>query len=164
MDTDRQQAIGKVLGRIPSGVWILTASDGDGRETGMLASWVQQAAFEPPLLTFAVNRERFLNDWLARTQTAALSLLGESQKQFLRHFGSGFKPEEPAFEGIQTVRGETGLPLLSEALAALEGRITGSLTAGDHMIYLLEITAATAGPSLTDERPLVHLRKNGFRY
>ena len=48
-------AIGPVLGRTPSGVFILTASSGDGQETGMLASWVQQASFDPPAITVAVN-------------------------------------------------------------------------------------------------------------
>ena len=50
------QAIGAVLGRVPSGVFILTASDGQGKETGMLASWVQQAGFDPPCDTVAVNQ------------------------------------------------------------------------------------------------------------
>ncbi|MBI3469346.1 MAG: flavin reductase family protein, partial [Planctomycetes bacterium] len=34
--------IGPILGRLPSGVFILTARDGTD-ETGMLASWVMQA-------------------------------------------------------------------------------------------------------------------------
>jgi flavin reductase (DIM6/NTAB) family NADH-FMN oxidoreductase RutF len=164
METETQQAIAQVLGRIPSGIWILTIADGRGGETGMLASWVQQAAFEPPMVTFAVSRERYLNTWLKQTQTAALNLLGESQKNYLRHFGNGFKPEEPAFDALSITRGQTGLPLLSDALGYLEGKIAGSLEAGDHTIYALEVTAAGAGPGFPDERPMVHLRKSGFRY
>ena len=57
--------IAAVLGRTPSGIFVLTARAADGRETGMLASWVQQASFEPPMVTVAVNRKRFLHDWLA---------------------------------------------------------------------------------------------------
>ncbi|MGH7200022.1 MAG: flavin reductase family protein, partial [Planctomycetaceae bacterium] len=71
-DALRRQ-IGPVLGRTPSGVFILSVSDGDGRETGMLASWVQQAAFDPPMLTVAVNRARYLHDWLSRAPRMALS-------------------------------------------------------------------------------------------
>ena len=51
----------RVLGRTPSGVFILTCSDGAGHETGMLASWVQQASFDPPMLALAV--EQYVGDW-----------------------------------------------------------------------------------------------------
>ena len=53
-----------LLGRIPSGVFILVAGNDTGQQTGMLASWVQQASFEPPQVTVAVNKSRYLNDWL----------------------------------------------------------------------------------------------------
>ena len=64
-----------VLGRVPSGVFILTASDGEGRETGMLASWVQQASFEPQQVTVAVNGTRYLNQWLNDGAVVGLSLV-----------------------------------------------------------------------------------------
>ena len=63
-DSDLQSRIAPVLGRIPSGVFILVAGDGTGRRTGLLTSWVQQASFEPPQVTIAVNKSRYLIDWL----------------------------------------------------------------------------------------------------
>lgn len=159
-----RDAIAPVLGRIPSGIFILTAADGEGCETGMLVSWVQQASFEPPMVTVAVNKDRFLNTWLGQTSRMALSLVGESQIRFLKHFARGFEPDEPAFEGIETIRGETGLPLLAAALGWLEGRVAGRLEAGDHYIYLMEITGAGSGAQLDAKRPMVHIRRSGFRY
>jgi len=159
-----REAIGRVLGRTPSGVFILTAADGAGRETGMLASWVQQASFDPPLLSVAVNQKRYLNDWLAKAPQMALSLVGKSQARFLKHFGRGFEPDQPAFEGVQVERGITGLPLLSEALGYMEGRVVRQVEAGDHTIYFLEVQAAGAGPDFANEEPMVHIRKNGFNY
>jgi flavin reductase (DIM6/NTAB) family NADH-FMN oxidoreductase RutF len=162
--SDSQEIIGKVLGRTPSGVFVLTAGDGNGRETGMLASWVQQAAFEPPMVSVAVNQSRYLNEWLAKSPKLALSLVGESQGEFLRHFGKGFGPDEPAFRGLEINRGVTGLPVLAKALGYLEGRVTGQVEAGDHVVYLVEIEGAGAGGALPAERPMVHIRKNGFNY
>ena len=49
------QTIGKVLGRIPSGIFVLTVKH-DGRATAMLASWVQQAAFAPPAISVALAK------------------------------------------------------------------------------------------------------------
>lgn len=162
---DRQRdTIGKVLGRTPSGVFVLTCADGNGRETGMLGSWVQQASFDPPMLSVAVNRKRYLNDWLASVPRMALNLLGESHGRFLKHFGRGFEPDEPAFEGLAVTRTETGLPVLTDALGYLEGSVRNVVEAGDHLLYLLEITSAAAHDDLASSRPMVHIRKSAFNY
>ena len=160
----RREAIAPVLGRTPSGIFILTARNAAGQETGMLASWVQQASFEPPMVTVAVNNQRYLNDWLAEAPQMALSVLAEGQSRYLKHFGRGFEPDQPAFEGLAISRGLTGLPLLTDALGYLEGDVTGRLEAGDHTLYLVEIQAGGSAEPLEDERPMVHIRKDGFRY
>lgn len=160
----QRDEISPVLGRTPSGIFILTASDGAGNETGMLASWVQQASFSPPMVTVAVNKKRYLHDWLKKAPQVALSLVGSSQSGFLKHFGKGFEPAEKAFEGQSIARGVTGLPVLSEAMGYLEGRIAGEVDAGDHVVYLVEILGAGASPRLAEEKPMVHIRKNGFNY
>jgi flavin reductase (DIM6/NTAB) family NADH-FMN oxidoreductase RutF len=161
---DALAAIGPVLGRTPSGVFILTAGDGSGRETGMLASWVQQASFDPPAVTVAINSKRFLHDWLDQSPRMVLNLVGATQTAFLKHFGRGFDPDQPAFEGQATRKGATGLPVLCDALAYLEGEVTAKMDAGDHTIYLLRITAAGSSDKLDSEKPMVHIRKNGFNY
>lgn len=156
--------IAPVLGRIPSGIFILTVGDGTGRETGMLCSWVQQASLASPSVTMAVRNDRYVNEWLQTTKQAVLNLVGESAKQLLGHFGRGFKQDEPAFNGIEIKRGTTGLPCLVDALGYLEGRITGQFFSDDHIIYLLEITAAGQGEMFHEEQPMVHIRKNGLNY
>ena len=164
MEAANQEEIGRVLGRIPSGVFILTAIDGEGQETGMLCSWVQQASFSPPQITVAVRRERYLNTWLAETHKAAVSLVAEGEKKLLGHFGKGFEMGVPAFEGIGVEHGVTGVPVLSQAMGYLEGHVVGQLPAGDHTIYLLEIVAAGGSDTLQEQKPMVHVRKNGFNY
>lgn len=162
---EQRNAIAPILGKTPSGVFILTASDGEGSETGMLASWVQQASFDPPILSVAVNRKRFVRDWLVKSPRAAVSLVGKSSSATLfKKYGKGFEPGEPAFEGIEITRGTTGLPLLSAAIGALEGRIVGHYEAGDHVIFFLQIENAVAGTGPETEEPYVHIRKNGFNY
>ncbi len=156
--------VAAVLGRIPSGLFILTAKNDAGDETGLLASWVQQASFEPPAFTVAVNKKRYLSDWLSASPRLAVSLLGESQKELLGHFGRGFEPGEPAFEGLAIARTAGGLPVLADSLGWMAGDVTGSVDAGDHLVYAVCITEATGGPRLESETPWVHLRKNGLGY
>jgi flavin reductase (DIM6/NTAB) family NADH-FMN oxidoreductase RutF len=157
-------SIGPVLGRTPSGVFILTTRNATGRETGMLVSWVQQASFAPPMVTVAVNRKRFLVEWLAESPRLVLNLVGETQKRFLKHFGAGFGPDETAFEGVNVSRTESGLPILADAIGFLEGTVRSQLETGDHVVYAVEITAGGCGPEFSEAKPMVHLRKNGFNY
>ncbi|QDU80857.1 Diflavin flavoprotein A 1 [Polystyrenella longa] len=161
-----RETLAKVLGKTPSGLHILIAGDGTGNTTGMLASWVQQASFEPPAVTVAVNKKRYINDWLSKHPHVVLNLVGESQNEFLKQFGKGFEPDEPAFEGIVTGTADNGLPTLTEALGYLEGTIKGQLESGDHLIYLIELSGAGTEDeeSLAKASPWTHIRKTGFSY
>jgi flavin reductase (DIM6/NTAB) family NADH-FMN oxidoreductase RutF len=163
VDSNRDD-IYPVLGRIPSGVFILTVRGPDGHETGMLASWVQQASFDPPAVTVAIKRGRYVHDWLVAAGPVALSLVGDGQKKLLGHFGKGFEPGVNAFEGVATAAARNGVTVLAEALGWLEGRPVGSLAAGDHTLFLVELTHAGRGPGLEGERPMVHIRKSGANY
>lgn len=172
LSPEQREQIAPVLGRIPSGLSILTVIDppknntenNAENETGMLASWVQQVSFEPPMITIAVNRQRYLNDWLSDGVFVAVNLLAESNGSYLKHFGRGFEPGEPAFDGLEIARSENGLPVLTDTLGFLEARICGQLSAGDHILYTAEVTSAGSGPLLDQKNPFVHVRKNGFHY
>lgn len=80
-----------VLGRISSGIYILTAGTGK-RATGMLASWVMQAGFEPPMVSVAVKSGRYLAEWLTAGEPFVLNVVAEKQFDLLKHFGSSFEP------------------------------------------------------------------------
>jgi flavin reductase (DIM6/NTAB) family NADH-FMN oxidoreductase RutF len=159
-----RQSVGVVLGRTPSGLFVLTAADALGRETGMVASWVQQASFQPPMITVAVNKKRYLNEWLDQVPRLAVSVLGESQRDLLMHFAAGFSADEPAFQGVEIARGRTGVPVLARALGYVEGDVVGRLTCGDHTVYVLKIVGGGTAETLAHEKPMVHIRKCGFHY
>lgn len=159
-DTDKDQSLIAALGRVTSGIYIVTIGVGDDA-TGMLASWVQQAGFEPPMLTLAVKRGRPLSERLESGEPFVVNVVGEGQTQFLKQFGKGFEPGEPAFEGIELVDTPAGVPALAGAIATLECRGASAVDAGDHRVVLAEITAG----ALRDETPpMVHLRKRGDHY
>jgi len=158
------QAVGQVLGRIPSGVFILTAADAEGRETGMLASWVQQAGFEPPCITVGVNHDRYLNGWLEQNPYVALNLVGDGQFEWLKHFGKGFEPDEDAFSEIERTHTPQGVPVLTGALGYLAGSIIGQVATGDHTVYVVQVESAQLNADLPELKPMVHIRKDGFRY
>lgn len=162
--TDEQALIAPVLGRIPSGVYILVAKGPEGQCTGLLASWIQQASFQPAQVTVAVNKSRYLNDWLTIGAPLTLNQVPKGDNVLFRHFGKGFEPDQPAFEGIATADGVCGLPVLTGAMASMEGRVESCIEAGDHVIYLVTITKAHSHRAVSEFDPFVHIRKNGFSY
>jgi len=153
--------LGQALGRIPSGLYILTVAH-EGRSTGMLASWVQQAGFEPPMLTVAVAKPRYIGDWLTGSGRFTLNQLPTGSKSLIRHFGRGFEPEAPAFEGLTLLDRPSFAPVLEGAVAYLDVEVAGEFPTGDHRIILGKVVAGEV--LATDPEPLVHVRHNGFHY
>jgi flavin reductase (DIM6/NTAB) family NADH-FMN oxidoreductase RutF len=160
-DSTPTDTIAPILGKVTSGVYILTARHGDN-ETGMLASWVMQAGFEPPTVTVAVKNGRYVLDWLDTGETFALNVVGESGKSLLGHFGRGFEPGEPAFDGLDIERGQDDVPLLTAGtIGYLLCKPTGSLDSADHRVFSAEVIGGTLRG---DERPMVHVRNSGAHY
>lgn len=150
----------QALGRIPSGIFILTVGTGD-RATGMLASWIQQAGFKPPAITIAVQRDRYVCQWLTEGRPFVVNLLGDGQKEYLAHFGRGFEPSEPAFDGLLITYCARGVPILTDALGHLECERQDHIDSGDHRIFLAKVVR---GRLTDDGSPMVHIRKTGAHY
>jgi flavin reductase (DIM6/NTAB) family NADH-FMN oxidoreductase RutF len=150
-----------VLGRIPSGIFILTVGTG-ARATGMLASWVMQAGFEPPTVTVAVKLGRYVCDWLTEGQPFVLNLVSEGQTNLLKHFGKGFDPGTPAFQGLAVSHCARGVPILNDALGHLECEPASHVDSGDHRVFLAKI--ARGRLINADGKPMVHIRKSGANY
>ncbi|MFM7038370.1 MAG: flavin reductase family protein [Planctomycetaceae bacterium] len=165
MSTETPEAqLTPILGRIPSGLFVLVAAGPERRPTGMLASWVQQASFAPPQVTVAVNKVRWINEWLQPGVSVTLNQAPKGDSLLLKHFGRGFEPGVDAFAGLDCVPGTCGLPLLRGSMCSMEGRVESRLAAGDHDILLITLTAAMAHRDPAELDPWVHIRKNGFGY
>src|SRR6516162_4617149 len=102
-EADRAKPWAAALGRVPSGLFILTARHGED-ETGMLASWVQQCSFDPPLVCIALRKGREIASWLPEGARFILNILDDTQTDMLIHFGRGFSEKEPAFTDVDVER------------------------------------------------------------
>jgi len=156
-----KNGVDKILGRIPSGIFILTTGTGD-KATGMLASWIQQAGFEPLMVTVAVAKKRYLCDWLTQGQPFVINLLSESHKGHVAHFGRGFEPDEPAFEGVDHSLCPRGVPILTESLGHLECEAKQHVDSGDHRVFLANVVRGRLQDA--DGDPMVHIRNSGAHY
>jgi flavin reductase (DIM6/NTAB) family NADH-FMN oxidoreductase RutF/flavodoxin len=150
------QAVGRIVGSL----CVVSVKRGDV-ESGMLASWVSQATFNPPGLTVAVAKDRAMESLTHNGDKFILNILPEGS-QLRKHFMKRFAPGEDRFIGLNTIEGENGCPILSDALAYLECVVTDRMECGDHWA----IYAVVEHGKLLDENSVtaVHYRNTGSHY
>lgn len=152
--------LARAVGRIPSGLFILTAGTGE-RATGSLTSFVQQAGFEPPAVTVALKKNRAIVELVRGDAGFCLSILHSGSKQLMTHFARGFDAGAPVFDGIRTRLSGLGIPYLPDAHAHLVCRVVGESGWSDHVVFCGEVIA---GACHDDADPWVHVRTNGMSY
>lgn len=154
--------VAAALGRIPSGLFVISwrANDAD---RAMLASWVMQAGFAPPLVTLAVGTTRDLLAVVRAGGPFAVNVLADAQRSLLARFGKPPAEGEDPFAGLVLERTPAGLAVLSEAAGWMECRPVGETAAAgaDHVLVLGRVEAAGGRP---DTASLVHLRRSGLKY
>ncbi len=159
-DQSVEEGIGAALGRVPSGLFVVTASDESGAPLGFLGSFVQQVAMAPPTVCVAVASGRDHLAAIRRTGRFAISVLGEDNKALMKPFFK--KPEDGSpFDDVAVEAVGSGAPVLTGALAWLDCRVSGEHDAGDHVVVF---GVVERGGRRLVRAPLVHTRKNGLRY
>lgn len=140
-----------VLGRFASGVTVLTTRDAQGGDHGMTVSAFCSVSLEPPLILACIDRKTEMLPVLRHATHAGISILSEEQEQISRRFA---ELPEGRFDGVGFIRGESGVALLSDALAHLECRVVDQFDGGDHVIFLAEVEAVSSQPG----QPLLYYR------
>src|SRR4051794_18681355 len=108
MTEDEKHSIGKALGRVPSGIFILTAMH-DGKSDAMMASWAQQASFSPPGESVASAKGRLIGELIRARKLLALSVLPNDDKTLMNLYAR-LKPGDEPFAGVNTRAAANGLP------------------------------------------------------
>lgn len=154
------EEIAPALGRVPSGLFVITYLANEV-EQAMLASWIQQCSFEPPMISVAVKQGRGLADWLPDGAEFMVNVLAEGQTDLVSHFGKG-QPLDQLPDHEKRLRRSPGFaPVLTDALSVLHCQVTGRSTPGDHHLFFARILS---GAQQGEARPWIHVRKNGLKY
>lgn len=161
MDQTMRQRVGQAMGRIPSGLFVLTARNED-RRMGILASWVQQVSFEPPMISIAVAKGRPIMPLISDSKRFGLCQLPQGEKIYMRKFASQTDPQDDPFLGFELCdETVTNVPILANVLGYFECDLVCHLDVeADHDLFVGQVRA---GNFITG-KPHVHLRKSGFSY
>ena len=86
------------------------------------------------MLLICVNQTSRTRKAIAQSQIFAVNILREQQSALARQFASS-RPDK--FDGVSVSNGALGVPLLDDALATIECRVTEEVTGGTHSVFLL---------------------------
>ncbi|MDQ3623249.1 MAG: flavin reductase family protein [Verrucomicrobiota bacterium] len=150
--------IGPALGKIASGLFVATARV-QGAPLGMLCSFVEQAGFEPPMISIAIGLDRPIVRALEGDGLLGLNILSKQNGALLKSFA---RPDDASFERHPLVENHWNLPQFAEAWAFLACKIGGSVPTGDHIVYVAEVLDGALQHD--GHEAMIRVRANGFGY
>ena len=136
------------LARFATGVAFVTAAP-DGEPTGLIVNSLTSVSLEPPLLSFCPARSSLTWSRMRRTRRFGVNVLGRQHERFARR---ATPAGADRFAGLDWKHGRGGVPLLTNALAALECELVAEHPTGDHWIVVGRVDGLHTSPS---DDPLV---------
>ncbi len=152
MEQQWQAAFGHMI----YGIYVLTTKKDDAIN-GMIASWVTQVSYDPPLIMAAVHPNRYSHDMIVKSRVFGLHIIAQSQKDLLARF----KGPDPVkkFSDIVWENGKTGVPVLQNCLAWFELQVQEQHQPGNHTLFIGKVVAAGLH---SDDTPLSTLDYDGM--
>ncbi|HUY38186.1 MAG TPA: flavin reductase family protein [Candidatus Binataceae bacterium] len=145
----------RVMGHFATGVTVITSLRASGEMHGLTANAFSSVSLVPPLLLICVDKKAESYPCFEESKVFTVNILSAEQEALSRKFAvSGGNK----FEGVSYRVGANGVPILDGSVAYLECRLSGSMDAGDHTVYLGEIEQAETH----EAKPLLFFR-GGYR-
>ncbi|WP_187970438.1 flavin reductase family protein [Aquibium microcysteis] len=140
--------------RLAAGVSLITTRDDAGVRHGMIATSVTSVCLTPPSLLTCINKSASCYDVLLSSGIFCVNLLSEGDDTIAARFSSS-KFREVRFAEGRWGELETGAPVYENALASFDCRVTTSVEASSHTIFIGEVVAVRLPDSMAS--PLVYL-------
>lgn len=125
-------------------LYVVTASVGD-EISGCLAGFVTQASIKPIRYLVCVSKVNHTFGVAERSDSLGLHLLGHDQHALAALFGEESTDVVDKFAQISWRRGETGVPILDECAAWVEGDVVNHMSGGDHEALLMTVRQGGSG-------------------
>lgn len=133
------------MSRVASAVHIIT-TDGAAGKAGLTATAVSSLSADPPMLLACVKRSASSAPILKQNGVFVVNTLAASHRELADLFAgrTGVRGAE-RFDGHEWIKGETGSPILPDALASFECRVSQILDVATHEILIGHVVAVRLG-------------------
>lgn len=138
-----------------TGIAIASTLDEAGQPHGMTVNSFTSVSMNPPQILICVDITAGLLPIFTKGGHFGLSFLAEHQQDLSSRFA---RRGQNRFESTPWIAGDSGVPLIPDALAHLECRIDQTIHSGDHAILISRVLAA----DISSGRPLLYFER-GYR-
>jgi flavin reductase (DIM6/NTAB) family NADH-FMN oxidoreductase RutF len=139
----------RACGCFATGVTIAGVVDAQGTPHGLTVNSFTSVSLDPPLVLVALAHTASVMDAFRDARFFAVNVLAAGQRALSERFA---RKGHDRFDGLAWHAGETGAPLLPDALAEIECAIRYRFTAGDHDLIVGEMVRAL----IREGAPLVY--------
>lgn len=124
------------FGKFATGVTVITTVAADGTPVGLTVNSFSSLSLDPPMILWSLVKTSSNREVLEQATHFVVNVLASDQMDVSNQFA---RPAEDKFAGIETVPGETGIPLIANTVAHLECRKVMTYEGGDHIIFIGEV-------------------------
>ncbi len=125
------------------GVYVIGSHAAKG-DNLMTAAWLSQVSMKPPTIMVAVSKSHYTAELLKESERFSVSVLTPKQKDAALFCGSVSGRNESKLGGVEVEFLEGGLPFVKNSAAYLTCELRGSFPAGDHELFIGEVTSGRA--------------------
>lgn len=146
------KALRTVCGHFVTGVTVITTGPA-GQGAGTTVNSFTSVSLDPPLVLFCLHNDSRLGRVVEESGVYAVNFLAGRQKKLAWAFADR---EREGMGNVAHHHAQSGVAVLTEALAFLSCRLVRTFEAGDHTIYLGEVTEL--GVPRRHQEPLIFFR------
>lgn len=122
------------MGKFTTGVTVITTKVGDDIH-GMTANAFVSVSLNPKLVLISIWEKANMNELIKEAGNFAISILNDEQEDMSAYFAGQIK-EDRAVDFGQF----NGMPVIKDALVNMTCNVHNSVIAGDHTLYIGEVT------------------------
>lgn len=133
----------EVLHQLGYGLYVVS-SRMDGRYNGQVANALMQVCAEPAAVAVCLNKKNLTHEYIRSSGVFTASVLSEQTPlPFIARFGFKSGRDSNKFEGLDTMTGSTGVPILKDFCTAyLEAEVEREADAWTHTVFIGRVVGA----------------------
>jgi flavin reductase (DIM6/NTAB) family NADH-FMN oxidoreductase RutF len=145
-------AFRQALGQFATGVTVITTRAPSGALIGITASSFNSVSLDPPLVLWSLATRSASLPVFRGNSHYVINVLAASQLELCKRFAT---VKGDRFEGVSHAAGQSGMPVLNDALAWFECHNRSRYEEGDHVIFVGEVERCGLHADLGSASPLV---------
>lgn len=125
-----------------SGVTVVTSKTENSGLKGMTATSFTSVSLDPPQILVCINKTADTGDAVLEGKSFAINILKADQQEISNQF-AGSTSQEQRFANVNWHEGETGSPVIDDALASIECTVVQQVLAGTHWVIIGEVQSVS---------------------